>query len=154
MFDLRRITVFCLEKRLSKHKMIIFSNNLGGTWRLWPAPVYAYGLACEQEHTLLCVDQWFLTGVASINFQGGTSPDASCNMENVVIKLINLQNNAFVFAAYLKPGGLKQRTNTYGRRGRKRSRITGLDFHLCSPPNSINETEELKQSRPYVTLAF
>ena len=30
MFDFRRITLFCLEKRLSKHEMTIFSNNLGG----------------------------------------------------------------------------------------------------------------------------
>ena len=30
MFDFRRITLFCLEKRLSKHKMTIFSKNLGG----------------------------------------------------------------------------------------------------------------------------
>jgi len=30
MFDLRRITLFSLEKRLSKHKMTIFSKNLGG----------------------------------------------------------------------------------------------------------------------------
>jgi len=31
MFDLRRIKLFCLEKRLSKHKMTISSKNfLGG----------------------------------------------------------------------------------------------------------------------------
>jgi len=30
IFDFRRITLFCLEKRLSKHKMTIFSKNLGG----------------------------------------------------------------------------------------------------------------------------
>jgi len=29
MFDFRRITLFCLEKRLSKHKMTTFSKNLG-----------------------------------------------------------------------------------------------------------------------------
>jgi len=29
MFDFRRITLFCLEKRLSKHKMTIFSKNWG-----------------------------------------------------------------------------------------------------------------------------
>ena len=34
MFDFRRITLFCLEKRLSKHKMTIFSKNLGGAWPL------------------------------------------------------------------------------------------------------------------------
>jgi len=28
MFDFRRITLFCLEKRLSKHKVTIFSKNL------------------------------------------------------------------------------------------------------------------------------
>jgi len=30
MFDVWRITLFCLEKRLSKNKMTIFSENLGG----------------------------------------------------------------------------------------------------------------------------
>jgi len=30
MFDFRRITLFCVEKRLSKHKMTICSKNLGG----------------------------------------------------------------------------------------------------------------------------
>jgi len=29
MFDFRRITLFRLEKHLSKHKMAIFSKNLG-----------------------------------------------------------------------------------------------------------------------------
>ena len=36
MFDFRRITLFCLEKRLSKHKMTIFSKNLGGMAPLPP----------------------------------------------------------------------------------------------------------------------
>jgi len=30
MFDFRRITLFSLEKRLSKHKMTIFSKPFGG----------------------------------------------------------------------------------------------------------------------------
>ena len=30
MFNFRRITPFCFEKRLSKHKMTIYSTNLGG----------------------------------------------------------------------------------------------------------------------------
>jgi len=30
MFNFRRITLFCLEKRLSKHKMTIFSKTVGG----------------------------------------------------------------------------------------------------------------------------
>jgi len=29
MIDFRRITLFCVEKRISKHKMTIFSKNLG-----------------------------------------------------------------------------------------------------------------------------
>jgi len=42
MFDFKQITLFSLEKRLSKHKMTIFSKKLGGhghfrpPWlRLW-----------------------------------------------------------------------------------------------------------------------
>jgi len=35
MFDFRQITLFCLEKRLSKHKMTIFSKHFGGSWPLW-----------------------------------------------------------------------------------------------------------------------
>jgi len=32
MLDLRRITLLCLGYRLSKHKMAIRSENLGGPW--------------------------------------------------------------------------------------------------------------------------
>jgi len=41
MFDNRRITLFCLEKRLSKHKMTVFSKYLGGMAPLAP-PGYTY----------------------------------------------------------------------------------------------------------------
>jgi len=37
MFDIRWKILFCLEKRLSKHKMIIFSKNFWGAWPLWPS---------------------------------------------------------------------------------------------------------------------
>jgi len=43
MFDFRRKTAFCLEKRLSKHKMTIFLKILWGAWLLWPplaTPMY------------------------------------------------------------------------------------------------------------------
>jgi len=43
MFDFRRITLFCLAKRLSKHKMTIFSKNLGGALAPLAPPGYAYG---------------------------------------------------------------------------------------------------------------
>jgi len=36
MLDFRRITLFCLEKRLSKHKMTMFSKNWGGMAPLDP----------------------------------------------------------------------------------------------------------------------
>jgi len=41
MFDLRRITLHCLEKRLSKHKMTAFSKIFGGQSPFGP-PDYAY----------------------------------------------------------------------------------------------------------------
>jgi len=40
VYDFRRITLFCLEKRPSKHK--IFSKHFGGPWPLWPPTGYAY----------------------------------------------------------------------------------------------------------------
>jgi len=42
MFDIRQITLFCLEKRLSKHKMTTFSKNLGAAMDPLPPPGYAY----------------------------------------------------------------------------------------------------------------
>ena len=41
MLDFRRITLFCLEKRFSKHKMTIYSKHLGGHGPFCP-PGYAY----------------------------------------------------------------------------------------------------------------
>ena len=38
MFDFKRITLFCLEKRLSKHKMT-FSKNFGGAMVPLPPPL-------------------------------------------------------------------------------------------------------------------
>jgi len=43
MFDFRRITLFCLEKRFSKQKITIFSKNLGRVHGPFaPPPGYAY----------------------------------------------------------------------------------------------------------------
>ena len=50
MFDFRRITLFCLEKRLSKHKMTIFSKNWGGMAPFAP-PGYAYVSQPQGAHT-------------------------------------------------------------------------------------------------------
>jgi len=41
MFELRRITLFCLEKRLSNHKMTVFSKKWG-VHGLFAPPGYAY----------------------------------------------------------------------------------------------------------------
>ena len=43
MFDFRRITLFYLEKRLSKHKMTIYSKNFVGGMAPFALPGYAYG---------------------------------------------------------------------------------------------------------------
>ena len=43
VYDFRRITLFYLEKRLSKHKMPIFSENLRGEWPFGP-PGYTYAV--------------------------------------------------------------------------------------------------------------
>jgi len=37
-----RITLFCLEKRLSKHKMTMFSKNLGSAMAPLAPPGYVY----------------------------------------------------------------------------------------------------------------
>jgi len=50
LFDFRRITLFCLEKRLSKHKLAIFSANFWGTEPLLARPGYAY----DQSSTSGC----------------------------------------------------------------------------------------------------
>ena len=52
IFDFRRITLFCLEKRLSKHKMTIFSKNLGESMSPLAPPGYAYDSApCQKFHS-------------------------------------------------------------------------------------------------------
>ena len=43
MFDFKRITPFCLEKRHSKGKMTILSKNFGGGMAPLAPPGYAYG---------------------------------------------------------------------------------------------------------------
>ena len=45
IFDFTRITLFCLEKRLSKHKMTTFSKNLG---RRHLGPLYPPGYGYVQ----------------------------------------------------------------------------------------------------------
>jgi len=42
MFYFRRITLFCMEKRLSKHKMTISKKNLGEAMAPFAPPDYAY----------------------------------------------------------------------------------------------------------------
>ena len=52
MFDFRRIILFCLEKRLSKHKMTIFSKHLGGPMAPLGPPWLRLWLNCCFKLTL------------------------------------------------------------------------------------------------------
>jgi len=58
MFDFRRITLFCLEKCLSKHKMTVFSENLGVAMVPLDPRGYAYG-TCNIARTFQRLTQWF-----------------------------------------------------------------------------------------------
>jgi len=64
MFDFRRITLFCLEKRLSKHKMTIFSKNFvvhgpfGPPWlRLWPKLMWRRDYATYNVEFVAAVEE-------------------------------------------------------------------------------------------------
>jgi len=46
MFDFRRITLFCLEKRLSKHKIPICSKNVVGSQGLFAPPLATPMASC------------------------------------------------------------------------------------------------------------
>jgi len=52
MFDFRRITLFCLEKALLKHKMTIFLKNLGRTM----APLPPWLRLCSKPHIFVVID--------------------------------------------------------------------------------------------------
>jgi len=49
MFAFRRITLFCLEKRLSKHKMTMFSKNFGGA-----CPPLATPMSLHSNPVMIC----------------------------------------------------------------------------------------------------
>jgi len=55
MFDFRRITLFCLEKCLSKHKMTIFSKTLGGHGS---SPPLNYAYDCMFFLYTVLSDRW------------------------------------------------------------------------------------------------
>ena len=89
ILDFRRITLFCWEKRFSKHKMTIFSKHLGGNGSFAP-PCYAYGrcdidLQWTQCFTgPYCVNQTF----AYVHLRGNKS---KLGLEEAgVIKLVKL----------------------------------------------------------------
>jgi len=57
MFDFKLITLFCLEKRLSKQETTIFSKNLGRPWPLWPplaTPMFHRGTSNKSRSLMLC----------------------------------------------------------------------------------------------------
>ena len=67
MFDFRRITLFCLEKRFSKHKMTIFSKHVGGhgpfdtpwlrPWAVTPPTIFVSGQNNLKHATIY--ESWF-----------------------------------------------------------------------------------------------
>ena len=68
MFDFRRITLFCLEKCLSKRKMTIFSKILGVHGPFNP-PGYAYG----RWSSVTSLKEWVM-GMNVGRGQGGLGP--------------------------------------------------------------------------------
>ena len=73
VLDFRRITLFCLEKRLSKHKMTVFSKHLG-CWGvmapfappgyacvLWSATFFAMGRCSHIDTKFRMQQDWALT---------------------------------------------------------------------------------------------
>jgi len=84
MIDFRRITLFCLKKRLSRHKMTVFSKHLGGSWPLCPP---GYANATKQiirkysafkgapKETVMC--RYFA-------FKG--APNSNCNLKVICIQ--------------------------------------------------------------------
>jgi len=59
MFDVRRITLFCSEKRLSIHKMTIFSKNVGGAMAPLAPLGHVYGSDEFQVDILIkCMTEW------------------------------------------------------------------------------------------------
>ena len=70
MFDFRRITLFCLKKRLSKHKMTLFSKNLGGNMAPLPplaTPMFATPAFAWFILTNVHMMQRFLGDKVSVN---------------------------------------------------------------------------------------
>ena len=72
MFVFRRATVFCLEYRLSKHKMTRYSKNFGGLAR-WPAlatpffsSVQYISASRQSQNTLSGIQGQEATAVADI----------------------------------------------------------------------------------------
>jgi len=51
LFDFKRIKLFCLGKRLSKHKMTVCSKNLGGAWPHW------LPLATAMQRDASCIEK-------------------------------------------------------------------------------------------------
>jgi len=60
MFDFRRITLFCLEKRLSKHKIATFSKYLGRAMASLVPPGYAYDNHYKYSEDIGVLELWVI----------------------------------------------------------------------------------------------
>jgi len=65
LFDFRRITLFCLEKRFLKHKMTIRSKNFWGDMVPVAPPGYSYGRKCIKRFGSKVANIVFISGINS-----------------------------------------------------------------------------------------
>jgi len=85
MFDFRRITLFCLEKRLSKHKMTIFSENL---WGMAPLPP----LATPMATTILACFENFVKSRFIVIGKSAITLYISCLKRKKIFNFLDTQN--------------------------------------------------------------
>jgi len=78
MYDFRRITLFCLEKRILMRKMTIFSKILGGPWLLCPI---GYDYETHIECIYFC--KWVAIGL-SIAFIAAFSLESNIELKIII----------------------------------------------------------------------
>jgi len=82
MLDFRRITLFCLEKRISRHKMAIFSKTFGGPRSLWPP------LDTPMIHEL----KTLITGFVLTNYVSIIPKAIPCSWTTIAILILQFQS--------------------------------------------------------------
>ena len=123
MCDFRRITLFCLEFRLSKNKMTIFSTNLG--WAMAPLPPLATPMHHQDTHSQqgICVN---INTVFDDDFRSSPAHAVQLMLSNCWLLCISSHVNYVTSRTLFSPSRSESQTRglrpTYGRRG-----------HFCLP---------------------